>query len=123
MEELRPNRFDPQLRTWAMQKIFHEPSGESSLSPYFWQLWGSGSLKEKLASFRKLLVPSPEYISQMYPTSLGSIQNYLYYFVRVKDHILPYIYALWRLLIRNKEMILQSKRQNRDIAMREKLKD
>jgi hypothetical protein len=121
IEELRSNRFDPQLKTWAMQKIFHEPSGESSLSLYFWQLWEPGPFREKLIAFRKLLFPSPESLTRRYPVSLGSIQNYLYYFVRLKDHVIPYVHALWRLLSRDKEMILESKQQNRDIAMREKL--
>ncbi len=121
MEDFKPERLDLQLKTWAMEQIFHEPDDISSISPYFCQLWKPGSFREKLISFRKLLFPSPEFVSQRYPAPFGSIRNYLYYLIRLKDHVIPYIRVLWRILSRDKEMASLIKRQNRDIAMRKRL--
>ncbi len=121
MENLKPDGFDQQLREWALEQIFQETNDTLSLSPYFWQLWGPSPLREKLASLRKLLFPPPEFVSQKYPVSFGSLRNYLYYFVRLKDQFMPYIRALWQILVRDKEMRLLVNRQNRNIVMREQL--
>ena len=119
MEALEPDAFDPRVRTWAMEQIFHDTDDTLALSPYFWQLWKPGPFQEKAALFRKLLFPSPEFISQKYPTSFEPIRNYLYYLVRLKDHFMRYTGAMWRILLRDDEMRLLVKRQIRNIAMRE----
>jgi len=107
------------VKEWALEQIFRVKADTLSLSPYFWQLWRPGSFREKATSLLKLIFPSPEFISQKYPTPYGSSKNYLYYLVRLKDHFYRYGHAMWRILIRDKEMAILAKQHIRDLAMRE----
>ncbi|MBW2169289.1 MAG: nucleotidyltransferase family protein [Deltaproteobacteria bacterium] len=119
MEDFKPDEFDPRVKEWALEQIFRVKADTLSLSPYFWQLWRPGSFREKATSLLKLIFPSPEFISQKYPTPYGSSKNYLYYLVRLKDHFYRYGHAMWRILIRDKEMAILAKQHIRDLAMRE----
>lgn len=119
LEDLKPEKVDLQVKEWAIEQIFRQTSDAPSLSPYFWQLWKPGPFREKAASFRKLLFPSPEFVSQKYPSPFGSIRTYFYYTVRFKDHFVRYARATWRIVIRDKKMLLLVKQQNRNIDMRE----
>lgn len=119
IKALKPGEDEPQVKIWAMEQIFQKTTAELPLSPYFWQLWKPGSFREKIVSFRKLLLPAPEFVSQKYPASFGSIRNYLYYLVRLKNHFIPYTRVLWRILNHDKEMTALIKRQHQNIAMRE----
>jgi hypothetical protein len=121
IEALTPDRFDPNITEWALEQIFQEMGDKMTLSPYFWRLWKPGSLREKSVSFRRLLFPPPEFVSQKYPAPFGSLRNYLYYLVRLKDHFMPYTRALWRILLHDDEMTSQVKRQNRNLTMKERL--
>jgi hypothetical protein len=68
---------------------------------------------------QKLLLPSPEFISQTYPAPHGSVHNFLYYFVRLKDHFMNYTRAIWRIVTRDKEMAQRIEQQNQNKAMQE----
>jgi len=113
--------FDPQVKAWALEQIFHDTDDLIPLSPYFWQLWEPGSLREKASHFLNLIFPPPEFISQEYPAPYGSSRNYLYYLIRLKDHLPRYGRAIWRMLVRDEKMATLAKRQNRNSAMREYL--
>lgn len=119
IEALKPTDPDSSMKTWAMEQLFHGTGDTLSLSPYFWQLWKTGHLKEKAISLLKLVLPSPEFISQKYPTPFGSKQNYLYYFIRLKDHYKRYWRAVWRIISRDREMLFLVEQQNRNIEMRD----
>lgn len=119
MADFKPDEFDPLVKEWALEQVFRVKADTLSLSPYFWQLWRPGSFREKVLGLLKLLFPSPQFISQKYPASYGSSKNYLYYLVRLKDHFYRYGRAMWRILIRDKEMAILAKQRNRDLAMRE----
>jgi hypothetical protein len=119
LEALKPDNLDPHIEAWAIEQIFHCTGDLLCLSPYFWQLWQPGSLREKVNHFFNLIFPPPEFITQEYPASYGSPQNYLYYLNRMRNHLPRYIHAIWRMLIRDKKMLTLAKHQNRNIAMRE----
>ena len=119
LEALKPDNPDPHIKAWAIEQIFHGTIDLPDLSPYFWQLWQPGSFREKITCFLNLIFPPPEFISQEYPTSYGSPKNYLYYLSRLRNHLPRYGRAMWRMLIRDKKMLLLAKHQNRNIAMRE----
>lgn len=119
IEALKPADSDSSMKTWAMEQIFHGTGDTLSLSPYFLQLWKHGPFKEKVISLLKLVLPSPEFISQKYLTPFGSKQNYLYYFIRLKEHYKRYSSAVWRIMSRDREMLFLVEQQNRNIAMRD----
>jgi hypothetical protein len=119
VEELKPDDFDPQIKTWALKQIFQTVNMNQSLSPFFCQLWKPGPFNEKLSAFRKLFFPSSEVVSQKYFVPFQSFQNYLSYIVRLKDHGRRYTHALWRLLIHDREMVALLKQQQENLAMRE----
>jgi hypothetical protein len=118
MEDLKPDEFDHRLKTWALEQIF-SAAAAPALSPFFLQLWKSGPFYEKISLLRKLLLPAPEIISQDYPAPFGSVRNYLYYAVRLKDHFRRYAHVTRRILEGDEHMTLLVKRQNQNIAMRE----
>jgi len=119
MNALKPDNIDPQVKAWALENIFHSRADVFPLSPHFWQLWKPGSFREKATHLLKLIFPSPEFVSQKYPTPYGSMRNYAYYFVRLKDHFSKYGRAMWRMLIGNEEIVMSAKQMNQNIAMRE----
>jgi hypothetical protein len=118
MENLKPDEFDHGVKAWAVKQIF-SAAAAPAISPFFFQLWKPSSFYEKISLLRKLLLPAPEIISQDYPAPFGSIRNYLYYAVRLKDHFRRYARVTRRILKGDEHMILLVKRQNRNIAMRE----
>ncbi len=119
LEDLKPQSLEPPIKQWALQQIFQKPAEMFSLSPCFWQLWMPGSAGKKVVTFRKLLFPPPKVVSQAYPSSFGSIRNYFYYLVRLKDHILPYTRALWHIFTHDEDMIALLQQQQRNLAMGE----
>ncbi|RLF56123.1 MAG: hypothetical protein DRN37_08495 [Thermoplasmata archaeon] len=119
LEDLKPFDWDPLVKEWALEQVFRERKDTLSLSPYFWQLWRPGSFRKKAIGLLKLLFPSPQFISQKYPARYGSSKNYLYYLVRLKEHFHRYGHAMWRILTRDKEMVILAKQHNRDLDMRE----
>ena len=116
---LKPDNFDPQVKIWALENICHGRADFFPLSPYFWQLWKPGSFREKAYCLLKLIFPAPEFVSQKYPTPYGSLTNYIYYIIRIKDHFSKYGRATWRMMIRNEEMVVSAKQMNQNITMRE----
>jgi hypothetical protein len=118
MENLKPDEFDHGVKAWAVKQIF-SAAAAPAISPFFFQLWKPSSFYEKISLLRKLLLPAPEIISQDYPAPFGSIRNYLYYAVRLKDHFRRYARVTRRILKGDEHMIILVKRQNLNIAMRE----
>ena len=119
LEVLRQDDLDPRVKTWAMEQIFNHSGDSLNLSPHFSLLWNSGTFREKAAHFLKLVIPSTEFISQKYPAPHRSIKNYLYYLVRLKNHLSRYCRATWGILVRDEEMRRLVREQNRNLAMRE----
>lgn len=119
LDALKPDNFDRQLKIWALEKVLYSKDYGLSLSPYFWQLWKPGSFKEKAFHLQKLIFPAPEFVSQKYPSPYGSLKNYIYYIIRLKDHFFKYGRAMWRMMIRNEEMVVSAKQMNENITMRE----
>ena len=119
LEGLRQDDLDPRVKTWAMEQIFNHRGASLDLSPHFSLLWNSGTLLEKASHFLKLLIPSTEFISQKYPAPHRSLKNYLFYLVRLKDHLSRYCRATWRILVRDEEMRRLVREKNRNLAMRE----
>jgi hypothetical protein len=118
MENLKPDEFEQRVKSWAVNQIL-SAAAAPAISPFFFQLWKPSSLYEKISLLRKLLLPAPEIISQDYPVPFGSVRNYLYYAVRLKDHFKRYARATRRILQGDEYMTLLVKRQNRNITMRE----
>lgn len=118
MRKANSGNFERQ-KSWAIEQMFAKDEESLKLSPYFWQLWKPGPLREKLHTLKTLLLPKPEYVAQKYPVSLGSIRNYLYYSIRLKEHAWPYIKVLWHILMHDKTIRTCMQHQRRHIAMRE----
>ena len=116
MNALKPDIDFKLAIGWAEAQIFQSPtvSEKGRLSGYFWQLWAPLSWKEKLASFRKVIAPDRKYISQKYPTHCRSLKSYIYYLVRLKNHIARYSNAVLRIVFRERKMrqIMQTELQN-----------
>jgi hypothetical protein len=123
IDDLEPSGFDSRTRDWAMEQIFRDADGsdEVELSPYFWQIWKKGPLREKARSFRSLVFPPREFIAQKYPVPAGSKRTPLWYVVRFGDHARDYARAVWRILIRDEATLARAARINRNISMRRRL--
>ncbi len=119
LNKLYSPTFDSEKLDWAIDQIFNTEPGGLSLSPYFWQLFRPGFSLNKVISFAKIIFPSPEFISQKYYTVSGTMQNYLYYFVRFKDHFYMYLKAIFLILCRNDQMQTVLRNQIRQIEMRD----
>ena len=119
VDGLKPEEFSQEVKDWAAEQIFHEGNDPVDLSPYFWYLWKPGSFRKKLVNLRRLLLPAPEFVSQKYQSPYGTIRNYLQYITRLREHFLRYIRVIWRIVIRDEEMLVLVKRQCRNIDMRE----
>ncbi|RJP80452.1 MAG: hypothetical protein C4522_07590 [Desulfobacteraceae bacterium] len=100
LENLKPVSFREEYGEWAIDQIFHKNENEPSLSPYFWQIWKTDSWITKGILFLKLMIPTREFLSQKYPSSIHSGMNLLYYVVRMKDHLKRYTGFFWRVMIR-----------------------
>ena len=116
---MRPAEFELRVRAWAVDQIFNERENRPVLSQKFWQLLRSHSLREQVSLLRKLLLPSPAFISQKYPGVFRSAKSYLYYPVRLKRRSMPFIKTLWGMLTRNKETVQFAKTECRNAEMRE----
>ena len=119
LDTLKPDGFDLQLVAWAKEQIFADESDSPSLSPNLAQFWGPKRLQDKVILFLKSAFPSPEIMARMYPAPPDSPRIYLYYPVRLKDLLLRYGYAAWRLLRRDEEMVMLVERENKKTALRD----
>jgi hypothetical protein len=120
LDALKPDGFDPRVAAGAREQIFADESDSpslSSLSKAFVQLWGPEGLQDKAILFLKSVFPSPEVMAQMYPAPPDSPRIYFYYPVRLKDLLLRYGRAAWRLLHRDKEMVMLVERKNNKTAL------
>jgi len=97
LETLEPKTQEPHLKSWAIAQMRNlEADYSTALSPLFWELWNrSHSMREKISLLRRLVLPSPEFVSQKFPASYGSSQNYLHYWTRLEKRLGPYIIAAW----------------------------
>ncbi len=66
-------------------------------SAHLVQLWGRKRLREKLTVIRDRVLPSREKMATLYPVAANSWRVYLYYPVRVKDLLMRFGGAVWRL--------------------------
>ena len=118
LERIRPDNFDPQIKILAIEHMLGDAVQEVSLSPYFWELWSPGTFKEKMILLRYLLFPPAEFISQKYPASFRSFRNYVYYVVRLKDHVLLYTRILWRMLRGDAQIKTLMEQERKNMTMR-----
>lgn len=118
IKNLKPNEFNPQVKSWAIQQIFQDHDLKLSFSPYFWQFWQPHPIREKLNLFKKLLLPSSEFISKNYPVISGTAKSRLYYFIRFKDHLIRYLNALFKIIFREENMIVKLKQNKHSLEMR-----
>jgi hypothetical protein len=115
---LKPEGSDSRAREWALERMFGKASNMLPGSPYFWQLFMPMPLREKAATFLRLIVPPREFISQKYPTYFGSRKNYLYYLVRFIEKSLRYGKIIWGVIVRDQEILSIIRQEKKDIAMR-----
>jgi hypothetical protein len=99
-----PGKGGEAMAARALSHIFSDTSGTRALSPFFWRIWTAGTLAGKLRNFQKVLMPPAEFISQKYPADFGSFRNFLFYFVRLKEHVLYYLDATWKMVTGEKRM-------------------
>ncbi len=97
LETLEPKTQEPHLKSWAIAQMRNlQADYSTALSPLFWELWNrSHDVREKISLLRRLVLPSPEFVSQKFPASYGSPQNYLHYWTRLKKRLGPYIITVW----------------------------
>ena len=119
LDTLKPDGFDLQVVVGAREQIFADKSDFPSLSKNFAQLWGPKRLQNKAILFLKSAFPSPKVMARMYPAPPDSARIYFYYPVRLKDLLLRYGRAAWRLLRRDEEMVVLAERENRKTALRD----
>ena len=118
LDNMRSEQLTPHMHTWVMEQMMSEPLETISYSPYFWQLFAPGSFRGKLKSLTHLVFPPAEFVSQKYPASFRSWRNYVYYLIRLKEHIWHYASALWLIVRRDPVMLTLLKQQRRNITMR-----
>ena len=102
MENLKPVRFDPQVLDWAQEQIFNAKSIKTAILA---QLFVTRHLKDKMRIIQKRVFPPPRLIAKKYRLSLNSKRLFLYYPVHLKDSVLMYGRAAWRLLTHDEELV------------------
>ena len=108
----------PKVRSWAIEKMFEEQNTRN-LSPYFFQMWNSPTLGQRMAAFRRVLFPPREFIFQTYHVPPRSLKTYFYYLVRIKDRLGFYCMATLKILLREKEMLERLAEDRRDRQMQQ----
>ena len=123
LEHLEPEGLDGETREWAVGEVFTDgvPGPEREFSPFFWQLWKKGPVREKLGNLRRLLFPSRETLSQTYPVPAGSRTAPLLYGLRTAQHFGDYAGVTWRLITGDESARRTADEVNRAIAMRDRL--
>ncbi len=119
LEDLKPASFEPEYKEWAIKQIFHKKENEPSLSPYFWQIWKEKSVLKKMSLFLKLMIPTQEFLSQKYPSSITTKISLYYYTVRMKAHIIRYLSVCWRIMIRKESALRLVREKNHTFTMME----
>jgi hypothetical protein len=113
---LCPDTIPSEPVKWALSRMFSPKAYKNipALSPNFWALWASDSFLKKILSLRKLIYPDRNFIAQKYPTPPRSLRTYIYYLIRMKDHLLLYLSAFARIIMNEPEMkrILEKERCN-----------
>jgi hypothetical protein len=119
IENLKPASFKPEYKEWAIKQIFHQNEDEPSLSPYFWQIRKEKSVLKKISLFLKLMIPTQEFLSQKYPSSINTKFSLHYYMIRMKAHIMRYLSVYWRIMIREESTLRLVKEKNHTFTMME----
>lgn len=110
----KPENFDRSYTEWAIAQIFSDREEEDlSLSPYFWKLWQTNSLKKKCAFFMKLIFPDKEFLFQKYPVPEKTGRKFYSYLLRIQRHFSRYFVIFWRIIARDKSTLkmIREKRQ------------
>jgi hypothetical protein len=117
LNALEPNDLDPGLVPWAKEQIFTNKGNALPLTPNLVRIWEARRFQDKVATFLKFALPSPQAMATMYPASPFSKRIYLYYPVRLKDLLLRYGRTTWRLLRHDEEMIALAEQEARGNAL------
>ncbi len=118
MNALRPDDFDPEIKTWAMERIFENATDAPDLSSRFLTLWEPAPPRVKARRLYRLLIPEREFLSQGAPCHQGAFRGCWSYFIRFKRHFPRYVDVLKRLLARDPEVASHIRRENRSLDMR-----
>ena len=94
LAELKPDGFDTRLLGWARAELLQDPETCPLFSDLL-TLWRGRQLNERAAVVARIL--SPTIIAESYGLSPTSKKVYLYYPVRLKDLLVRYGTAAWRL--------------------------
>ncbi|OAD23051.1 hypothetical protein THIOM_001124 [Candidatus Thiomargarita nelsonii] len=111
LDTLKPEKFDPQVVTWAKEQILGEFDKSVVYPIELLQFWKSKSSLEKLNILLKRVFPSPKEMAKMYHVPPDSPRLYLYYPVRLKEVLLRHGRKALRLLRRDKERVNLVERQ------------
>jgi hypothetical protein len=117
LENFKPASFKSEYKEWAIKQIFHQNENELSLSPYFWQIWKEKSVLKKMSLFLKLMIPTQEFLSQKYPSSINTKISLYFYMIRMKAHVIRYLRVYWRIMIQEESTLRLIREKNHTFAM------
>jgi hypothetical protein len=119
MQALRPEDLSTEKKAWMVRQIFGDAIEQNAFNSHFCELWQSRSFRERVRSFRRMILPSKAVMSQTYRAPYRSTRNYASYLIHIKKNFLEYIGATLQILRRDKEVLSQVTQQNQNTAMRE----
>jgi hypothetical protein len=114
LKALKPERMDPHIYSWSKHHVLQGVSDSLPLSPFFWKIWVSDSFIEKCSAVYRLLFPPKEFMWEKYPaSSQGTLQQIMYYIMRIWEHLSLYSGILWKILRGNRHLRLQIQQQRK----------
>lgn len=114
LKTLKPVQMDPHIYSWSKYHILQGVADSPLISPFFWKIWISGSLREKCSAVYRLLFPPKEFMWQKYPAaSQGTLQKMMYYIMRIRGHFFIYSSILWKILSGDRQVRLRIQQQQK----------
>jgi len=117
LKELKPEEFNSEHKGWAIKQLFQKKKNDPSLSPYFWKIWRTDSFLKKWFLFFKLIIPSKEFLSQKYPSSINTKYRVYYYMARIVAHFRRYLSVSWRIVTREESTMRLVREKNHTFTM------
>ena len=119
MDGTKPAGLDVAPFHWAIRQMFTPEPPTHCLSPYFWSMLHSKTIRGKLSNLHRLALPSHSHMIKKMAISEGSTNYSLCCAHRVNKHLKTYAKAVFALIGRNDELLSEAQRETEKIKMME----
>jgi hypothetical protein len=117
LQALRPDALDPHLVAWAREQTVTGPGPDLPQLHNLARVGQAAGLRDQVATFLRIVFPSPGALAAIYGLPPASRRVFLYYPVRLWDLVHKYGHVTWRLLRGEGEAVAAAGQEGRANAL------